>query len=445
MKRQLALFVLALIVAIPDLSAEVSDAEVQALREQIRLLSERIDQLEQAKSPAQAAPAPQVAAEATPKASPGAASQVAPTNEQVDEQAMDAKIDQAVAAKVDEKMAAVSWAERIRWSGDFRYRYEDIAIEDSSDRSRNRIRARTELQADISPTMKVGIGLASGSDDPVSTNQTLGGGGSHKPISLDLAYFEWTGLANTKVKGGKFKNDLYRPADNLNQLLWDSDWRPEGTTFAYNNGTLFVVGLGSWLESDSNKQQQLFAYGIQGGVNLPVGDAVTLTTGAGYYNINSAGKKAFYPDDDFFGNSFDPVTQTYLYSYYELEAFGQMAFSIFDRPTIVFADYVYNLDPKDNNTAYSLGFKYGQAKAKGTWEFGYSYRKIEQNGVFGLVTDSDFGNGGSDVKGSVFSGAYAFHDNWNFTTTYYLTKNGIDTANPSDFNRWQLDLNFKFK
>lgn len=441
MKRQLALFVFALIVAIPDLSAAVSDAEVQALREQIRLLSERIDQLEQTKSPTQPAPAPQLAAEA----SPGATPQSAPTDKQAEEQAMDAKIDQAVAAKVDEKMAAVSWAERIRWSGDFRYRYEDIAIEDSSDRNRNRIRARTALEADVSPTMKVGIGLASGSDDPVSTNQTLGGGGSHKPISLDLAYFEWSGLANTKVKGGKFKNDLYRPADNLNQLLWDSDWRPEGTTFNYNNGTLFVVGLGSWLESDSKKQNQMFAYGIQGGVNLPIGDAVTLTTGVGYYNIDSAGKSAFYPDDDFFGNSFDPVTQTYLYSYHELEAFGQMAFSILDRPTIVFADYVYNLDPEDNNTAYSLGFKYGQAKAKGTWEFGYSYRKIEEDGVFGLITDSDFGNGGSDVKGSVFTGAYAFHDNWNFTTTYYLTSNGIDTADPKDYNRWQLDLNFKFK
>jgi hypothetical protein len=441
MKRQLAFLLLALIVATPDLSAEVSDAEVQALREQIRLLSERLDQLEQARTPTQAAPAPQVAAEA----SPGAAPQAAPMDEQADEQAMDAKIDQAVATRVDEKMAAVSWAERIRWSGDFRYRYEDIAIEDASDRNRNRIRARTELQADVSPTMKVGIGLASGSDDPTSTNQTLGGGGSHKPINLDLAYFEWTGLANTKVKGGKFKNDLYRPGESQNGLLWDSDWRPEGTTFAYNNGTLFVVGLGSWLESDSNKQQQLFASGIQGGVNLPVGDAITLTTGAGYYNINSAGKKAFYPDDDFFGNSFDPVTQTYLFDYDEIEAFGQMAFTIFDRPTLVFADYVYNLDPEDNNTAYSLGFKHGQAKAKGTWEFAYTYRKIEKDGVFGLITDSDFGLGGSNVKGSIFSGAYALHDNWNFSTTYFLTQSGIDTDDPTDVNRWQLDLNFKFK
>jgi len=293
--------------------------------------------------------------------------------------------------------------------------------------------------------VKVGIGLASGNEDPTSTNQTLGGGGSHKPVSLDLAYFEWTGLADTKIKGGKFKNELYRPGDNQNALLWDSDWRPEGTTFNYNNGTLFVVGLGSWLESDSNKQQQLFAYGIQGGVNLPVGDAITLTTGAGYYNIDSAGKKAFYPDDDFFGNSFDPVTQTYLYSYYELEAFGQLAFSIFDRPTIIFADYVYNLDPEDDNTAYSLGFKYGLAKAKGTWELGYAYRRIEADGLLGLLSDSDFGIGGADAKGSVFTGAYAFHDNWNFSTTYYLVKHGLDAAASEDVNRLQLDLNFKFK
>jgi hypothetical protein len=382
-----------------------------------------------------------MAAENTPNASP----RPAPQSAAGDEQVLDAKIDQAVAAKVDEKMAAVSWAERIRWSGDFRYRYEDIAIENSPDRNRNRIRARFALEADVTPTVKVGIGLASGSDDPTSTNQTLGGGGSHKPISLDLAYFEWVGLTDTKIKGGKFKNEIYRPGDNQNALLWDNDWRPEGTTFNYNNETLFVVGLGSWLESDSSKQQQLFAYGIQGGVNLPLGDAITLTTGAGYFNIDSAGKKAFYQDDDFFGNSFDPVTQTYLYSYYEVEAFGQLAFSIFGTPTVVFADYVYNLDPKDNNTAYSLGFRYGLAKAKGTWEFGYAYRKIEENGVLGLLTDSDFGAGGADAKGSVLTGAYAFHDNWNFSTTYYLTKNGLDAADPTDVNRLQLDLNFKFK
>jgi hypothetical protein len=56
MKRHLALFVLGLIVAAPDIGAAVSDEEVRALREQIRLLSERIDQLEQANSATQAVP-----------------------------------------------------------------------------------------------------------------------------------------------------------------------------------------------------------------------------------------------------------------------------------------------------------------------------------------------------------------------------------------------------
>ena len=39
-----------------------------------------------------------------------------------------------------------------------------------------RIRARTELSARINDAVTVGFGLATGGDDPVSTNQTLGDG-----------------------------------------------------------------------------------------------------------------------------------------------------------------------------------------------------------------------------------------------------------------------------
>ncbi|HMB60485.1 MAG TPA: putative porin [Xanthomonadales bacterium] len=419
---------LVLLASAPAALADVSNSEIEALREQIRMLSQRLDQLEQANA--------ETSSEETLVI---VETQAAPANDTE----LDAKIDQAVAEKVDAKMAAVSWAERIRWSGDFRYRYETVTQDNNPDRDRNRIRARAHLQADISDTMKVGIGLASGSDDPVSTNQTLGGGGSSKPLSLDLAYFQWTGLNNTKVVGGKFKNDLYRPGDN--GLLWDSDWRPEGTSVYYDNGTLFAVGLGTWVESDSNKSTQEFAYGLQGGVNLDLGESVLLTLGIGYFHIDSAGKSSFYGDGDFFGNSFDPVTETYLYNYYEIEGFAQLGFSLLDRPVMVFVDYVNNTEVDENNVGYAFGFQYGIAKKKGTWEFAYTYEKLEADAVFGLLTDSDFGNGGTNAKGSVFKGAYAFHDNWNFSTSYFLNKIDIDTPNPSDSNRWQLDLNFKFK
>ncbi len=424
MKNYIALIGLMLLVSSPVLQAEVSDEEVQALREQIRQLSERLDELEHSR-----------------QASQGATTQ-APMSAQED-RVLDEKIDQAVASKVDEKMKGGSWAERMRWSGDFRYRYEDINVENGADRNRNRIRARALLEADVSDTMRVGLGLASGSDDPVSTNQTLGGGGSTKAINLDLAFFEWSGLTNTRVVGGKFKNQLYRPGGNV--LLWDGDWRPEGASLSYDDGRLFAVGMGTWLESDSNKSQKEFAYGLQAGVHLPLGEHLKLTAGAGYFQFDTAGKKTFFGDGAFFGNSFDPATKTYLYDYHEIEGFAELGFDLLGRPTKVFADYVHNRDADDNNSGYAVGFKYGKAKSRGTWEISYAYEKLEADAVLGLLADSDFGGGGTDSKGSVFGAIYAFQDNWNFQATYFLNKIDLASGNSRDFDRLQLDLNFKFK
>ena len=74
--------------------------------------------------------------------------------------------------------------------------------------------------------MKVGFGLATGSGDPVSSNQTLGGGEQFKQINLDLAYANWQPIQNTYIEAGKFKNPLFTPQKTA--MLWDGDWRPEG-------------------------------------------------------------------------------------------------------------------------------------------------------------------------------------------------------------------------
>ena len=49
------------------------------------------------------------------------------------------------------------------------------------------------LVAKPTDTTEVGLGMATGGDDPVSTNQTLGGGGSTKDVRLDLAYADLDG------------------------------------------------------------------------------------------------------------------------------------------------------------------------------------------------------------------------------------------------------------
>lgn len=430
MKKTILTLGLALLLSAPNAFAQVSDEEIRALRAQVEMLTRRLDQLEQQN------------AELTRSLQQAHDTPVAQVDESLDE-----KIDSAVAAQVDERMAAVSWAERIRLKGDFRYRYENIDEEGRDSRNRSRIRARTALEADLMPTLKVGFGLATGGDDPVSANVTLGGGGAKKEINLDLAYFDWSGLANTRILGGKFENFLVRP--DKNGLLWDGDWRPEGVGVVWDNGTFFAQGLGDWLEGDSRNGTN-FAWVAQGGVNLKFGETGKLMFGGGYGEIDAAGETPLYGDpDDFFGNSYvvDPATGDLIYAYdYNLvEAFAEFGFELAGRPAKLFADYVVNTDADDNDTGYLVGATYGAAKAKGTWDISYFYERLEADATLGLLTDSDFGGGGTDVKGSVISGTYAFHDSWNFKLTYFINDIKISSENPRDFDRIMLDLSFKYK
>ena len=408
--------------------AQVSEDDIQALRTQIEQLNRRLDQLEQQNQQMSRALQETRAGDLTGSLATAG-----------DEAVLDEKIDQAVAEQVDERMAAVSWAERMRWKGDFRYRYENIEEEGKDGRNRSRIRARAALVADVTPTVEVGLGLATGGNDPVSANVTLGGGGSKKEVNLDLA--------NTNVLGGKFSNYLVKPQKTA--LLWDGDWRPEGLGLIWDNGTFFAQGLGTWLEGDSRKGTE-FGWVAQAGMKLKLGATGNLLFGGGYSEFNIAGGTPLFGDpEDFYGNSFveDPVTGNlvFAYNYHELQAFAEYSFDLAGRPVALFADYVVNTDADENDTGYLFGVKYGSAKAKGSWDIAWFYEKLEADAVVGLVTDSDFGGGGTDAKGHVLSGSYAFHPNWNFKATYFINDIKLASGDPRDFDRLMLDLAFKYK
>src|SRR5690606_26422153 len=125
----------------------------------------------------------------------------------------------------------------------------DIEQEGRDDRSRDRIRARAALIATPGEYSEVGLGVATGGDDPVSSNQTLGSFGTKKDIDLDLAYATWKPVENTGVTFGKFVNPFYTVEKS--QLIWDSDFRPEGAALYWKGDTLFAAAVYSFLESDS--------------------------------------------------------------------------------------------------------------------------------------------------------------------------------------------------
>ena len=396
-------------------AAAVSQEEIRELRAQIAALSDRLAELE-ARAGVEEMPA-EAPAPAEPPPAP------------------------AMVARGDH------WTDRISLAGDGRSRWETRALEGSDSRNRHRIRARPAIVAEVNDTVRAGFGLATGGDSPVSANQTLGGGGTSKPISLDLAYFEWSGLENTRILGGKFKRPLVRPGDS--SLIWDDDWRPEGFAAVYDNGTWSGTAMTTWLEGDSRAGSEL-AFALQGGGNFALGRDRALSVTAGYYQIDTAGRLPLFEEAEFFGNSFAP-DGSFLYDYHLLQLGGEFEFGLGDWPVSVFGDYVKNLDADAYDTGWAIGGTVGRAKDSGSWRMRYFYQDLEADAALGLLTDSNFGDGGTDARGHVLSADYVIATNWVFRLTYFMNvvnENAVDRGDPGaeklDYDRLILDFRFKY-
>jgi Putative porin len=342
---------------------------------------------------------------------------------------------------------ATSWSEKIKIKGDFRYRYESIDIEDRDDRERNRIRARMAVVSKLPSNTEVGLGIATGGDDPVSTNQTLGGGGSTKDVRLDKAYFKWNATEDLYLQAGKFSNPLYKPQKS--SLLWDGDWRPEGIGAGWAGEHLFATFMGNWLESDTRRDNDTFSWGLQGGAKFNIGDA-RLTAALAYHDFPTRGRTPFYGEDDepeFFGNS--SIAGVYLYDYEMVEVGADLAMNVFEMPLSIYGNYVTNQDADDYDTGWLAGVSLGKASGKGTWGIGYQYRDLEADAVLGLLSDSDFAGGGTDGKGHILTGAYGINKQWSLGLTWFLDneageKNLADQGGALSYDRIQLDTKFKY-
>jgi hypothetical protein len=117
----------------------------------------------------------------------------------------------------------------ISFSGDVRVRAEPFfggPTDESLNRAHERVRVRFNALADLGSQFRTGITLASGDvNDPTSTNQTLTGFYTRKPIALDQAFVEFTPdqFKPLTVVAGKFRYPWYNT-----ELTWDKDLNPDG-------------------------------------------------------------------------------------------------------------------------------------------------------------------------------------------------------------------------
>ena len=114
-----------------------------------------------------------------------------------------------------------------------------------------------------------------------------------------------------------------------------------------------------------------------------------------------------------------------------------------EQPLTVYLEGVENLALDAQNRGWSAGFKIGKASKPRTWELGYQYEYFEADAVFGLTTGSDFGGGGTNIRGHILKGGWAVSKAWKLSLTYFNNETDPDGAQRG-YQRLQLDSQIKF-
>jgi len=349
-----------------------------------------------------------------------------------------------------------SWVPNFTWKGDLRYRNENIDQQYAAERNRDRIRLRAGFVAKVNDTLKTELQLASAEGgDPRSSNQTLTGENTRKPLYIDLAYAEWQPLPDWKFTAGKMKYPWVRAGQSV---LFDGDVNPEGLAVNFAHGDFFASTFYNILEERSTAGESTM-FGGQIGWKPVVGPG-RLTLAVSGFDFNSVQHRNPFFNAASNGNSTTTVgcfagqSPCLSNDYNLIEGIADYTVTVAGRPLSMYVDYIKNdAAINDLDSAYSAGFLYGKASDPHTWEIGYFYQKVEKDSLYAQYTDSDYGAGNTDAKGGVLKFGYAFAKNFVLNGTYFMNKTNMDSpvavagvgnVFDRDYKRLQVDLNFKY-
>lgn len=396
---------------------------------------------------------------------------VASQQEHID--ALGAMVDKKVSAKVQEEIKktggsggsskvalANEFIDQLTLKGDLRARFERQDKEyysqaNLADVARDRWRTRFRVGGvwdNKSEDWQVGAGLASGSDDPTSTNDTWS---EDKPfetgdIRLDYAY------AAHKWQDFKFTiGQQFNPYES-SWVLWDGDVRLAGLTGQYGQKEGLFATLGGYNAKLVNSDNAAMLYMGQAGYRGKVGD-VAYAVAAGYSKYD----QSFINDKANTSlNSIDP-------SQYALEIgdlYGKVSFPVSSAKLSLYGHIWQNFGADgDVGESQAKGFPKKPGDADLGWvvgldakidkvKLGYAYAVVEADSMYGYLGDSDFGDGlgmsKTNKKGHRVQAGYDFTKNWSADITwmnykqddaYYTADNKVDSV-----DLYQFDLNYKF-
>ena len=339
------------------------------------------------------------------------------------------------------------WVEKINLKGDLRFRYQNEDKDDDGAPSRDRWRVRARLGAvvDVTEHWEAGFGLATGGDDPRSTNETLDDTFESPDVRLDYAYLKYSPFKSVALFGGKFKNPLWKTKD----LLWDGDIRTDGIAAKLNFKTgpaeIFFTPAYFILDEYKADRDDPYMLAFQGGTKLEFMDNMYFKVAATYYYFGSVRGNDF-SEHGSGTNSVDSsgnLTQDYDSIAFDAEYGINLGGPV---PCIaLFGQYVSS-DADEDETGYLAGLKFGHKKVKkfGQWQVKYNYRDIERDAWPDFLPDSDFYGGATDAKGNEIELVFGLAKYVTLGVDYYFNVEPLNDNTDREQDLLQADLVVKW-
>ena len=334
--------------------------------------------------------------------------------------------------RAQDSSGETAWYDRIRFSGDFRSRYEGFYQTDRETRNRARLRLRLRLDTDINDDARFQLQVASGDPGtPVSTNQTFTGFFRPKPFSLDRAYLAYNPQAVSALTLGVGKFGFRQ---NRTQMVFDDDLNFEGgweqvtwhisegvginlvalqtavTELSRDNDAFMVAGYGE-LSVEGSRADFRVSAASYGWVNpnLIVAGQTDGVLGSALTNdlIRSRRGEVVGFASEF--NVVDVIAETTI----------QTARPGY--PIRFLADFARNTRAaNDRDSGFWLEAEYGRPRAVNTWGATYTYGWIEQDVSPSAFVFSDIP--GTNLRLHMIETSYIPKSGLSFDVTLHLTK-----------------------
>ncbi|MBL8415617.1 MAG: putative porin [Propionivibrio sp.] len=356
----------------------------------------------------------------------------------------------------------------------------------TNDQDLYRLRARLGMLARISDDWSAGVRLTTGNDtDRVSTNQTLGTNFNKYTLYVDRAYIRYQPADWLTIIGGRIPNPFFST-----DLVWDEDLNFDGiaATFkpAIGDGSIkpfLTIGAFPITADNPPNSSTRWLSAVQAGAKWDMTHKSSLTVGAALYDYNNMGGQ---PDGDpgidlvpgfgqyGYGNSLRQKGNTLFLTDFDrtdgeapqywglaskfrpLNLTAMVDLAHFDPVHVILtADYVKNTaysrseikrrtgialtDGKDYGYLYKVAVGMPKLEKRHDWQATFSYRFLGSDATIDGFTDSDFGLGGTNMKGYTLGLSYAVDQNaW--LNLRWLSAESIDSFSLVPSQRYAVDV-----